>query len=80
MLQLIGYILVGAIVGWIASKLMKSRGGFWRNAIIGVVGGLIGGYLANGLNLTGGVVRFICSVIGACIVIFVVNLISDRKK
>ena len=32
-------LILGALIGWIASKLMGSRGGLIRNLILGVVGG-----------------------------------------
>lgn len=31
-------ILVGALIGWLAGKLMNSSNGFWMDALIGVVG------------------------------------------
>ena len=37
--NLIWSILVGALVGWIAGIIMKSKGGFVRNAIMGILGG-----------------------------------------
>ena len=42
----IGYIIIGAIAGWIAGKLVKGDGsGILMNIVIGVVGALIGGFL-----------------------------------
>ncbi|HEY5149493.1 MAG TPA: GlsB/YeaQ/YmgE family stress response membrane protein [Mycobacterium sp.] len=42
----IGYIIIGAIAGWIAGKLVKGGGsGILMNIVIGVVGALIGGFL-----------------------------------
>ena len=42
----IGYIIIGAIAGWIAGKLGKGGGsGILLNIVIGVVGALIGGFL-----------------------------------
>jgi uncharacterized membrane protein YeaQ/YmgE (transglycosylase-associated protein family) len=42
----IGYIIIGAIAGWIAGKLVKGGGsGILLNIVIGVVGALIGGFL-----------------------------------
>ena len=43
---IIGYIIIGAIAGWIAGKLVKGGGsGILMNIVIGVVGALIGGFL-----------------------------------
>ena len=58
-------ILVGALVGWVAGIIMKSKGGFIRNAIMGILGGVVAGLLLPGwLGIVG-------SVIGACLVIWV---------
>lgn len=42
----IGYVIIGALAGWIAGKIVKGGGsGILMNIIIGVVGALIGGFL-----------------------------------
>jgi uncharacterized membrane protein YeaQ/YmgE (transglycosylase-associated protein family) len=42
----IGYIIIGALAGWISSKIVKGGGsGLLMNIVIGVVGALIGGFL-----------------------------------
>jgi uncharacterized membrane protein YeaQ/YmgE (transglycosylase-associated protein family) len=42
----IGYIIIGAIAGWLAGKIVKGGGsGILMNIVIGVVGALIGGFL-----------------------------------
>ena len=42
----IGYIIIGALAGWIGSKLVKGGGsGLLMNIVIGVIGALIGGFL-----------------------------------
>lgn len=38
-------LILGALIGWIASKLMGSRGGLIRNLILGVVGSAVGNWL-----------------------------------
>ena len=42
----ISYIIIGAIAGWIAGKLVKGGGsGILMNIVIGIIGALIGGFL-----------------------------------
>ena len=42
----IGYIIIGAIAGWIAGKIVKGGGsGILMNIVIGIIGALIGGFL-----------------------------------
>ncbi len=47
---LLTWILVGIIAGWLAGLVMKGRGfGCFGNIVIGVVGALVGGWLAGAL-------------------------------
>jgi uncharacterized membrane protein YeaQ/YmgE (transglycosylase-associated protein family) len=41
----IGYIIIGALAGWIASRIMKTREGLLLDIVLGVVGALVGGFL-----------------------------------
>ena len=41
----IGYIVIGALAGWLASLIMKTREGLLLDIVIGVVGALVGGFL-----------------------------------
>ena len=64
-------LILGALIGWIASKLMGSRGGLIRN--LGVVGSAVGNWLAGaiGIAATGSVGAILIGVGGACVVILV---------
>ncbi|MBR4396063.1 MAG: GlsB/YeaQ/YmgE family stress response membrane protein [Eubacteriaceae bacterium] len=70
------WIGVGALIGFIASSIMGSDGGFLRNAALGVVGSVVGGYVAKLLGVyadyfsIGGIA---ISVAGACLVIYLVR-------
>lgn len=49
---LISWIIFGALVGWVASILMHSRRrGLIRNIIIGLIGSVIGGWIATLFNI-----------------------------
>jgi uncharacterized membrane protein YeaQ/YmgE (transglycosylase-associated protein family) len=41
----VGYIIIGALAGFIASRIMKTREGLLLDIVLGVVGALIGGFL-----------------------------------
>ena len=62
-------IILGALIGWIASKLMGTKGGLIRNLILGVVGSAVGNWL--GLAATGSVGAILIGVGGACVVILI---------
>lgn len=74
LIRIIVSILVGAFFGWIAGKLMKSEGSFWRNVVIGIAGGALGGLLGNFVGLGDGwVSSLIVSIGGPCLLIWIVN-------
>jgi uncharacterized membrane protein YeaQ/YmgE (transglycosylase-associated protein family) len=71
---LLSWIVVGLIAGWLAGELMRGSGfGVLGDIIIGIVGALIGGFLATalfgmpdpltGFNFTTLVIAFLGSVI-----------------
>jgi uncharacterized membrane protein YeaQ/YmgE (transglycosylase-associated protein family) len=69
--NLIVTILVGALAGWVAGKIMKSDGSLIRNIILGILGGLLGGWIASILNVSYGlVVGIIIAIAGACLLIW----------
>lgn len=76
-------VLVGALAGWLAGKIMKIQGGFWFNAVLGIVGSFVGGLLASLMGISakqvsvGGV---LISVVGACAVVWLVRTIAGKKK
>lgn len=66
-------LVTGALCGWIAGKLMRSRHGLILNIIIGLLGGTIGGFLFGllGLSASGWGGQVLVSVVGACVLIWV---------
>ena len=72
------FLLVGAIAGWLAGKLMKGRGfGLVGNIIVGLVGGLLGGWLLGALDApigSGVVGQILTSLIGASTLLFGIGL------
>jgi uncharacterized membrane protein YeaQ/YmgE (transglycosylase-associated protein family) len=84
---ILAWIVVGLIAGWLASHVMRGGGyGLIGDIIVGVVGGLLGGFLAanflnmpnavNGFNVTSVIVAFV----GAVILVGILRLISPRRR
>ena len=72
------WIIFGALVGWIASMIMGAkRGGLIRNIIIGLIGAVLGGWIASLFNI--GSVRtftlegFLIATAGAVILIWIIR-------
>ena len=74
-LKLLIAIILGAISGFIACKLMKSSCGLIKNVILGISGGFVGDLIFEllGISFSGYIGTILVSVIGACLVIFLVN-------
>ena len=81
---LLSWILLGLIAGVIADFLMGGGFGLIGSIILGIVGAVVGGYLASlagvgditGLNIG----SIVISVIGACIVLFVVRALRSGTR
>jgi uncharacterized membrane protein YeaQ/YmgE (transglycosylase-associated protein family) len=85
-MEILGWIVFGAIAGWIASAVMGRQGsGCFVNIALGLVGALVGGMLFR--LLSGGFsyeehnvfVSMIVAVIGAVIVLAIWNALSARR-
>jgi uncharacterized membrane protein YeaQ/YmgE (transglycosylase-associated protein family) len=85
-MHILGWIVFGAFVGWIATMIMGNRGsGCLVNVALGLVGALAGGTLFDALgpgfqfsqhNL---IVSTLVAVIGAIIVLAIWNAITGRR-
>ncbi len=77
-------LIIGGIVGWLASMVMKTNAqmGVIANILVGVVGSLLGFWIAGlrGLAPTGGIMRFIVAIIGAALLIFILQRLGIFKK
>ena len=74
-------IIIGALAGWIASKIMNrdAEMGALANIVVGVIGGFIGNKLF-GNAAPGFIMQIISAVVGAVILLFVLGLIMGKKK
>jgi uncharacterized membrane protein YeaQ/YmgE (transglycosylase-associated protein family) len=86
LINLLVWIIVGGIAGWLASLLVQGTGmGVIGDIIVGIVGALLGGFLLSlllpgtfgitGFNLGSLIVAFI----GAVILLFIVKLFTGRR-
>jgi len=78
----IGAIIIGALAGWIAEKLMRANHGLLTNIILGILGALIfNAILVFFIGGTwGGLIgQLVVAVIGACLLIWVYRAIRGRR-
>jgi len=80
MMSIIGWIILGLIAGFIASKIVNKTGhGFLLDAVLGIVGGFIFDALG-GIGITGfNLYSMIVAIIGAIIVLWIYHAIFGRK-
>jgi len=81
--MLLVWVVVGAIAGWLASLVMRTNRsqGLLADILVGVVGGVIGGFVLNALGVGGAVTGFnvasvVVAFVGAIILIALLRLFS----
>ena len=83
-MNIIIWLIVGGLIGWVASMLMRTNGqqGILLNVVVGVIGAVLGGWFLSPLfgvstinqgNLS--VPSLIVSLLGAVILLAIVNLV-----
>lgn len=83
MLSLIGLLIVGGVVGWLASIVMRTdaQQGIILNIVVGIAGAFLAGLVVSGgsINQDIGLMSFLWSLIGAIVLLGIVNLIRKGK-
>lgn len=78
----IGYIVIGAIAGWLAGKIVEGGGfGLLMNIVIGVVGALLGGFLLSFfVDTAGGGWWFtlFTALLGSVLLLWIVGKVRSR--
>ncbi len=76
------YLAIGAVSGWLGSKLIGSSTGLLANIALGLLGSVVGGYLLGSRlsSMVGGglIGTILTAALGAALVLFIYNLIIRR--
>jgi uncharacterized membrane protein YeaQ/YmgE (transglycosylase-associated protein family) len=87
-MNIIIWLIVGGIIGWLASMMMKTDGqqGIILNVVVGIVGAMIGGWLLSPLLGAGTINQsnfslpaLAVSFLGAVILLAIVNLVRRGR-
>ncbi|HXW31209.1 MAG TPA: GlsB/YeaQ/YmgE family stress response membrane protein [Xanthobacteraceae bacterium] len=83
-MSIVGWILLGLVAGWIASKIVNKTGqGLLLDIVLGIVGAIVGGYLfalVGAEGITGfNIYSMVVAVIGAVIVLIGYHALSGRR-
>ena len=75
------WLVIGGIIGWLASLIMKTDGqqGIVLNIIVGIVGSFIGGWLIAPVIGGTGIMGYVSALIGAIILLAIVNLLRRGR-
>jgi uncharacterized membrane protein YeaQ/YmgE (transglycosylase-associated protein family) len=82
-MQLIISLIIGGVVGWLASMVMKTNAqmGLIANVIVGIVGSALGFWIAGmlGIAADGGIVRWLIAIGGAVVLILILKMLNIFK-
>ncbi len=83
------WLIIGGVIGWLASIVMRTdaQQGIFLNIIVGIVGAFIGGFLGSALGISGAnindsglsVTSFLVSLVGAIVLLAIVNLVRRGR-
>ena len=79
-MEIIGFILIGLIAGWLAGMILKGGGyGIVGDVIVGILGGIVGGYLMRAVGATPWatpVGNIVVATLGAVLLIVVLRVLK----
>jgi uncharacterized membrane protein YeaQ/YmgE (transglycosylase-associated protein family) len=84
-MNILVWIIFGAIAGWVASIIMKKnrKMGAIANIVVGIVGAFIGGYIMDFFGAEGvtgfNFYSLLVAIVGAVVLLWVLGLFSRRK-
>ena len=78
-MDLIIWLVIGGVVGWLASIVMKTNAqmGIIANVIVGIVGAFLGGWLAGVLGIAAtGAMTYVIAIVGAMLLIVILRALG----
>ena len=83
-MSILGWIILGLISGFIASKIVNKSGeGVLLDIVLGIVGALVGGWLFTAFGMHGvtgvNLYSMLVAVVGAIVVLFIYHAIAGRR-
>jgi uncharacterized membrane protein YeaQ/YmgE (transglycosylase-associated protein family) len=83
-MSIIGWIVLGLIAGFIASKIVNRAGeGFLMDIVLGIVGAVVGGFIFEQFGAAGitgfNLYSMIVAIVGAIILLIIYHAIFSRR-
>jgi uncharacterized membrane protein YeaQ/YmgE (transglycosylase-associated protein family) len=84
-MSILGWIILGLIAGFIASKIVNNTGeGILLDIVLGIVGAVVGGFIFNtfgAIGVTGfNIYSMVVAVIGAIVVLWIYHALFSRRR
>jgi len=84
-MSIIGWIVLGLIAGFIASKIVNKEGqGVVLDILLGIIGAIVGGFLFSLIGAVGvtgfNIWSMIVAIVGAIVVLLLYHAISSRSR
>ncbi|NLI92770.1 MAG: GlsB/YeaQ/YmgE family stress response membrane protein [Peptococcaceae bacterium] len=82
---IIGWIILGGLAGWVASKITgnDARMGAGMNIVVGIIGAFIGGWILSLFGTIGvsgfNIWSFLVALLGAIVLLVIVNAVTGRR-
>ena len=78
-MEILVWIIFGALVGWVASMVMGGSGGLLWDIVVGILGAVLGGFIMRSLGESGvtgfTLYSFLVALLGACILIGILRAV-----
>jgi uncharacterized membrane protein YeaQ/YmgE (transglycosylase-associated protein family) len=83
-MSIVGWIILGLISGFIASKIVNRTGeGFFLDIVLGIVGAIVGGFIFTAVGATGvtgfNLYSMFVAVVGAIVVLVLYHALFSRR-
>lgn len=82
-MEVLLWIVFGAIVGWLASMIAGTNEGMVGNIIVGIVGAFLGGFIMNAFGQSGvtgfNFYSFFVAVLGSVVLLWIYRAFANRR-
>ena len=76
------WIILGAIAGWVASLIVKSNQGILLDIVVGIIGAFVGGFIFQAFGASGvtgfNIYSILVAIVGAVVLLFIVKAVTSR--
>jgi uncharacterized membrane protein YeaQ/YmgE (transglycosylase-associated protein family) len=77
--QIVIFLVIGAVAGWLAGLILKKGFGIVGNIVVGVLGAVLGGWLFDVLNISVGgewIGPIVTATAGALLLLLLISLVK----